>query len=57
MYAESARRYQERRRRQLQAEWYGYFCRLADGLRRRADEYEERAETLLEGSGEGEGNR
>jgi hypothetical protein len=57
MYAESVRRYQERCRRQLQAEWYDYFCRLAEGLRRRADEYDERAETLLERPGEGEGNR
>ena len=47
-YMESVRRHRARRRRELQAAWYCYFCRLADSLRSRAAEYDERALKLLE---------
>jgi hypothetical protein len=47
-YGESVRRYHERRRKELRAEWYCYFCRLAESLRSRAAEYDRRAEDLME---------
>lgn len=53
LYSESVRRYRERRRREIRAAWYCYFCRLADSLRSRAAEYDAKAEALLEDRGEG----
>lgn len=52
-YAESVRRYHARRRKEVRAQWYAYFCRLADSLRSRAEEYDRRAEALMEDRGEG----
>ncbi len=56
MYAESvrrynARRYNARRRKEIRAQWYCYFSRLADSLRSRAAEYDARAEALMEEEG------
>lgn len=48
MYAASARRHREKRRRANRALWYRYFADLADSLRARADEYDHRASALLE---------
>lgn len=47
-YAESVRRFNARRRQQNRALWFAYFSNLARNLRARADEYEQRAEKLLE---------
>lgn len=44
----SVRRYNEHRRQQLRIEWHAYFCRLAACLRSRAEEYDRRAERLME---------
>ena len=48
LYAESSRRYQERRRRQNVAAWFGFYCRMADNHAALAQEYERRAEELCE---------
>jgi len=48
MYMESVRRYHANNRKQIRAEWYAYFCRIADSLRARAEEYDQRAEELME---------
>ena len=48
MYAESARRHRERRRREIRAEWYRHWSGLAESLRRSAEHFEEKAEKLLE---------
>jgi len=48
MWRASERSYRERHRRQIRAAWYGYFADLADTLRQRADEYDEKAIALLE---------
>ena len=53
LWKESVRRYNARRQEELRAEWHGYFCRLAACLRARAEEYDHRADLLLEGRGEG----
>ncbi len=53
IYAESARRHRERKRRENGAAWYSHFSALADSLRRSAEEYERRAERLLEDTNEG----
>lgn len=50
---ESVRRYHARQRKEVRAQWYAYFCRLADSLRSRAEEYDRRAEALMEDRGEG----
>lgn len=47
-YAESVRRFNARRREENRALWSEYFDHLASSLRARADEYEQRAEQLLE---------
>lgn len=47
-YMESVRRYNAQRRKEIQAEWYCYFCRIAESLRARAEEYDRRAEALME---------
>lgn len=51
MWRESERRFRERQRREVRALWYAYFCRIADSLRSRAEEYDRRAERLLEEDG------
>jgi hypothetical protein len=56
-YAESVRRYHARQRKEVRAQWYAYFCRLADSLRSRAEEYDRRAEALMEDTNRGEGGR
>jgi hypothetical protein len=48
LWRESVRRHNERRQAELRAEWHGYFCRLAGTLRARAEEYDQRAQTLME---------
>jgi 16S rRNA A1518/A1519 N6-dimethyltransferase RsmA/KsgA/DIM1 with predicted DNA glycosylase/AP lyase activity len=48
MYMESVRKYHTRNRKQIRAEWYAYFRRIAESLRRRAEEYDRRAEALME---------
>ena len=48
MYEASARRHRERKRRENGAAWYSHFSALASSLRRSAEEYERRAERLLE---------
>lgn len=47
-YTESVRRWNARRREENRALWSEYFDHLAHSLRARADEYEQRAEELLE---------
>jgi hypothetical protein len=49
---ESIRRYNARRREENQRAWCGYFERLAARLRARAEEYDHRAQALLEDRGE-----
>lgn len=49
---ESIRRYNARRREENQRAWCGYFERLAARLRARAEEYDHRAQALLENRGE-----
>ena len=48
LWQESLRRYNESRRQELRTEWRDYFCRLAACLRARAEEYDQRAKTLME---------
>lgn len=48
LWHESVRRYNARRRKEVRAQWYGFYCRMADSLRRRAEDYERRAEDLCE---------
>lgn len=48
LWQESVRRHRERERRRVRALWYVYFADLADSLRSRAAEYDQRAESLLE---------
>lgn len=52
-WRESVRRYNVRRREANRREWCDYFERLATSLRSRAEEYDDRAQALLEGRGEG----
>ena len=52
-YAVSVRVYHARRRQRNRALWCAYFANLADSLRARAEEYDRRAEALLEGEGTG----
>jgi len=56
MWRESVKRYNARRREENCREWCNYFCRLAGSLRARAEEYDHRAQALLQDSGgRGEG--
>ena len=55
LWKESVRRHNEKLRRQRKSEWFCYFSALADSLRRSAEEYERRAERLLEEPDRGEG--
>ena len=52
-WKESLRLYNARRREENRLAWSDYFCRLADYLRARAEEYDNRARALLEDRGEG----
>ena len=47
-WKESARRHNARLRRQHRAEWFRYWSALASSLRASADEFDRRAEALLE---------
>jgi hypothetical protein len=42
----SERRAEARRREENRLAWYAYFCRLAESLRSRAEEYDQRADVL-----------
>ncbi len=48
LWKESVRRYNARRREENRLAWCGYFERLAACLRARAEEYDHRAQTLME---------
>ena len=48
LWKESVRRYNARRREKNRLAWCDYFSRLAGSLRARADEYDQRAQTLME---------
>jgi hypothetical protein len=48
MWAASERAYFARKREENRREWCGYFERLAVSLRARAEEYDQRAQTLME---------
>ncbi len=48
MWKASVRKHNAKLRRQHRAEWFCYFSALADSLRRSAEEFERRAEKLLE---------
>jgi hypothetical protein len=47
LWKESARRYNARRREANRLAWCDYFSRLAGSLRVRAEEYDQRAQTLM----------
>jgi hypothetical protein len=49
LWKESARRYNTRRREENRVAWCDYFCHLAGSLRARAEEYDQRAQTLMKG--------
>ena len=48
LWQESVRRYNARKREQNRLAWCDYFGRLAASLRSRAEEYDDRAQALLE---------
>jgi hypothetical protein len=48
LWRQSVRRYNARRREENRLAWCGYFERLAGSLRARAEEYDHRAQTLME---------
>ena len=48
LWQESVRRYNARRREANRIAWCDYFERLATSLRSRAEEYDDRAQALLE---------
>ena len=48
LWRESVRRYNARRREENRLAWCDYFSRLAGSLRARAEEYDRRAQTLME---------
>jgi hypothetical protein len=48
LWKESVRRYNTRRREENRLAWQSYFCRLAGSLRARAEEYDHRAQALME---------
>ncbi len=54
LYAESVRRYWERRRRQNVAAWFAYFMDMADNHRKLSESYVARAEALCSEAKEGE---
>jgi hypothetical protein len=47
LWRESVRRYNVRRREENRLAWCDYFSRLAGSLRVRAEEYDQRAQTLM----------
>ena len=47
-YVESVRRYNVRRREENRLLWCDYFSHLAGSLRARAEEYDQRAQALME---------
>ena len=51
MWRESERKDRERKRRRHAAEWYGFYSHLADSHARISQEFERRAEALLEEPG------
>jgi hypothetical protein len=53
LWKESVRRYNARRQEENRLAWCDYFGRLAASLRSRAEEYDHRAQALLEDRGEG----
>jgi hypothetical protein len=53
LWQASVRRYNARRREENHLAWHSYFERLALSLRCRAEEYDHKAQTLLEDRGEG----
>ena len=53
IWKESVRRYNARRREENRREWCGYFERLATCLRARAEEYDHRAQILMEDQSKG----
>jgi hypothetical protein len=58
LWVESVRRYNERERRQIRAEWYGWHCDQAERHRRTLEalisHHEEQAERLMQDEPEGE---
>jgi hypothetical protein len=48
VWQQSVRRYNARRREENRAAWCDYFSRLAGSLRARAEEYDHRAQALME---------
>jgi hypothetical protein len=48
LWKESVRRYNARRREENRLAWCDYFCHLAVVLRLRAEEYDHKAQALLE---------
>jgi hypothetical protein len=52
-YMESVRRYNAKKREENRAAWCEYFGQIAAGLRSRAEEYDHRAQALLEDRGKG----
>jgi len=54
LWKESVRRYNARRREENRLAWCGYFERLAVCLRARAEEYDHRAQMLMEDEPKGE---
>lgn len=53
LWRDSERRYHDRRRRWLRAQWFAHYSGLAHSLRSRADEFERRAEALCEAANSG----
>ena len=48
LWKESVKRYNARRREENRLAWQNYFSRLAGSLRARAEEYDHRAQALME---------
>lgn len=48
LWQESVRRDRGRRRREIRAEWFAFFSRMAESHARLAEDYERRAEELCE---------
>jgi hypothetical protein len=49
LWKESARRYNTRRREENRVAWCDYFTRPGGSLRVSAEEYDQKAQTLMEG--------
>ena len=48
LWEASVRRDRERRRREIRAEWFGFFSRMAESHARIAQDYQRRAEELCQ---------